>query len=230
MSTSWSAPSPTLAAFAAAFQKLETKWIEFGNLEIMTNTFERDLQSFPNLTIERVVLLGSTDAKTIIFLKNLVTLLKKVHSITKVYIQSNNPPDKFTAFLETLDYTIIFDDPNPPNGEQPIWSKISTTTLLIAPLVPPETLHKALKWSGFAILICADIDDIVTGLRPSNGQWIPGAPLEFFIRVQRSAFKRKMPLLAGAEAMCEKTSINWVFGGGDNVTREMACKNKMILR
>ena len=147
------------------------------------------------------------------FLEHLVQLLKKKHRIEDVFIQCNTEPNGTTWDIESHGFIMMYDRDNIPHARPTIWSKITTSSVVIAPSVPSHVLYGAFKFSGIGLLICTDIDDIVEDLRSLNLSKAPGGIFDFFDRIQDCGYKLRMPLLEGGKSWCAETSIHRVGKG-----------------
>ena len=83
-------------------------------------------------------------------------------------------------------------------GARPtIWSKINTSSVVVAPSVPNYNFYQALNTTGLGLLICKDINDTVEHMRTQDLSNATGSILDFFERVQQAGYKMRMPLLEG---------------------------------
>ncbi len=184
-----------------------------GDKQKVIDTFEHQLELLHFIKLTRVIVLGQPSPIQFAFLKHLVQLLKKKHQIEDVFIQCNKEPNSTTWDIESNGFTMMYDMDDILNPRPTIWSKITTSSVVIAPSVPPYDLYEAFKRTGIGLLICTDINDIRENLRALNFDQFAGSTLEFFDRVRDCGYKIRMPLLEGGESWCAQTSIHRVGKG-----------------
>ena len=199
--------------FTLSFKQTDADWIQTGNAQKIIDTFEDQLELLPYLELTRVIVLGQPSPIEFAFLKHLVDLLKKEHQIEDVFIQSNQEPNITTQHIESHGFAIMYDRDDIPGVRPTIWSKITTSSVVIAPSVPRQVLHQAFKYSSFGMLICTDINLIVEDLCALNIGGPLGSILDFYWRIQKVGHKMSMPLLKGGESWCVRTSIHWFVSG-----------------
>ena len=191
----------------------ETTYYLTGDQQKIIDTFEHQLDLLHYLTLTRVIVLGESNPVQFAFIKHLVELLKKKHQIDEVFIQCNTEPNSTTWDIELEGFTMVHNRDDSRDARPTIWSKITTSSVVVAPSVPPSDLYQAFKFSGFGLLICTDIDDILKDLRPLNLSTSTGGILNFFYRIRDCGYKVRMPLLEGGESWCAETSIHRVGKG-----------------
>ena len=184
-----------------------------GDKQKIIDTFEQQLELLPYLKLTRVIVLGQPSLIQFAFLKHLVLLLRKKHEIEDVFIQCNTEPNGTTWGIESHGFTMMYKRDNIRGARPTIWSKINTSSVVIAPSVPSHVLYQAFKFSGIGLLICADINNIVADLRAQKFAKPIGGILDFFDRVRDSGYKIRMPLLEGGDSWCAETSIHRVGKG-----------------
>ena len=194
-------------------EQTDTTYYLTGDKQKIIDTFEHQLDLLPYLKLTRVIVLGQSSPLQFAFLKHLVQLLKKKHQIEDVFIECNTEPNGTTWHIESHGFTMIYDRDNIPNTRPTIWSKITTSSVVIAPSVPPYGLSEAFKLSGIGLLICTDINDIVENLLALNFPQFTGSILDFFDRVRDCGYKIRMPFLDGGKSWCAETSIHRVGKG-----------------
>ncbi len=192
-----------------SFKQTDADWIQSGNAQKIIDTFEDHLELLPFLELTQIIVLGQPSPIEFAFLKHLVELFKKKHQIEDVFIQSAQKPNVATQHIESHGFAMIYDGDNIPGARPTIWSKITTSSVVIAPSVPRQVLHQAFKRSGFGILICTDINDIVQELGALNLPHPPGSIFDFYYRILKVGCKMRMPLLKEGESWCAETSIHW---------------------
>ena len=196
-------------------EQTDTTYYLTGDKQKIIDTFEHQLDLLPYLKLTRVIVLGKLSPIQFAFLKHFVQLLKKKHQIEDVFIQSNKKPNSTSWGIESYGFTVMYDMDNIQNKQPTIWSKITTSSVVIAPSVPDYMLYQAFKFSGFGLLICTDINDIVEELRAMEFPKMTGGILDFFDRVRHCGYKVRMPLLEGGESWCAETSIHRIQIGDD---------------
>ena len=175
-----------------------------GDKQKIDDLFENQLKLFSFMPLTRVIVLGTPSPIQFPFLKHLVQLLKKEHQIKDVFIQGGKERNSPTWDVESQGFTMMYDTDKGPT----IGSKVSTSSLVIAPSVPQAEVHQAFGRSGPGLLICRDINRILAEEPRPNGQYEPGGLLEWFSRFRNGGYKIKMPLLKGGESWCEETRIH----------------------
>ena len=195
------------------FEEAENTYFETGDDEKIIDTFERQLQLLPYLKFTNFIMLGEPTPDQFVFLKHLVYLFKKKHDIEHVFVQSETGPSFTTWYMKSDGFTMMYDRDNIRGARPTIWSKINTSSVIIAPSVPNHILYQALNTTGLGLLICKDINDIVEDLRTQDLSNATGSILDFFERVRKAGYKVKMPLLEGGQSWCDNTSIHRVAVG-----------------
>ena len=188
-------------------EQTDTTYYLTGDEERIIDTFEHQLDLFSYLKLTRVIVLGQPSPIQFAFLKHLVQLLKKKHQIEDVFIQCNPGLNSTTWDIESHGFTMIYNKDNIQRARPPISSKITTSSVVIAPSVPPYQLYEAFKRTGIGLLICTDINTIVETMRALSFPHFTGGILDFFERVRNCGYKIKMPLLEGGKSWCAETSI-----------------------
>ena len=186
---------------------------------VLHDTFERDLARFYHHDINRIVCLGVTrdDAlKQLVFIKSLQAILKHQHNIKDMYFQIDNTTTAAEkSFLNSLHFTLL---PANGNKEDFIYTKITTRTLIFAPSISSDGLYTALRYSGFAVLICPDIDDTIATMRAQGDIYTSTDKVLGFCRIQVAGFKRKMTGMATGlgeigGTWCQGMSVHWIPAG-----------------
>ena len=190
-------------------EQTDTTYYLTGDEERIIDTFEHQLDLFSYLKLTRVIVLGQPSPIQFAFLRHLVELLRKKHQIEDVFIQCDTETRGTTCDIESEGFTMIYNK-NIPRARPPIWSKITTSSVVIAPSVLPYQLYEAFNRTGIGLLICTDINTIVETMRALSFPYFTGGILDFFDRIRNCGFKIKMPLLEGGKSWCAETSIHRV--------------------
>jgi hypothetical protein len=209
----------------AGYQQLNANFQASTAKQVLHNNFENDLCRFGHHDINRIVCLGvrRTNAlRQLVFIKSLQDILKHQHNIKDLFFEIDKTTTKREiSFLRSLDFTLLAAN---AHEEDSIYAKITTRTLIFAPGINFETLHTALRYSGFAVLICPDIDDTVVAMRKSDVFHTAPNKIIDFSRIESAGFKRRMNAMAKGLGeiggiWCLGMSVHWIPAGDESERR-----------
>ena len=209
----------------AGYQQLKANFQASPAKQVLHDNFENDLCRFGHHDIDRIVCLGMrrTHAlKQLVFVKSLEDILKHQHNIKDLFFEIDETSTKAEeSFLKSLDFTLLAAN---ANEEDSIYAKITTRTLIFAPGINFKTLHTALRYSGFAVLICPDIDDTVIAMRRSDLFHTAPNMIIDFSRIECAGFKRRMNAMAKGLGeiggiWCLGMSVHWMPAGDETERR-----------
>ncbi|KAL2042693.1 hypothetical protein N7G274_004452 [Stereocaulon virgatum] len=203
----------------AGYQQLNANFQASTAKQVLRNNFENDLCRFGHHNINRIICLGvrRTHAfQQLVFIKSLQDILKHQHDIKDVYFEIDDTITTHEqSFLGSLGFTLLAANANEKDS---IYAKITTRTLIFAPGINFNSLHTALRYSGFAVLICPDIDDTVAAMRRSDVIHTAPKKIIDLSRIQSAGFKRRMNAMATGLGeiggmWCLGMSVHWMPAG-----------------